>query len=364
MKRFISMLIMVMMFVSFAAQSDASEEQLDKPIVVFVNYNKVVFPDDVNPYINVAQRTMVPVRGVFEQMHATITWRRNERGLIEVTATHPRGKVILTVGNHRALVNGKWVELDAPPELINDRVSVPLRFLSGIFGGEVTWVSRQESGHAFDYIHVEGQFRYQSGAVKLFPQIQAVGYGKPWLVDRFPIMIEGKHLRLTIHNITNGAGIHRMPGHVKMISPIHLHGRDEYYGPFFDAEELARQGISIELNTGLLRIDVEYEALSENGYSYDETKMNEYTFDTTSFFNKYDTFYLSTVHMQMKDGLFLPQQFAGFRQPVWLARGERIRTIIPLQYYISVKNPNVLIGVNLSGQLEKLALLYQTTIVQ
>jgi hypothetical protein len=358
------MLMMVMMSVSSAAQSDALEEQLDKPIVVFVNYNKVIFPDDVNPYINVAQRTMVPVRGVFEQMHATITWRRNERGIIEVTAIHHRGEVILTVGDYRALVNGKWVELDAPPELKNNRVSVPLRFLSGIFGGEVTWVSRQESGHTFDYIHVEGQFRHKSEPVELFPQIQAVGYGTPWLVKQFPIVIEGKYVRVTIHNITNGAGIHRMPGQVKMISPIHLHGRDEYYGPFFNAEELARQGLAIELNTGLLRIDVEYEALSETGYAYDETKMNEYTFDTTSLFEKYDIAFISTIHMQMKDGLFLPQQFAGFRQPVWLARGERIRTIIPLQYYISVKDPNVQIGVNLSGQLEKLALLYHTTLVQ
>jgi hypothetical protein len=46
---------------------------------------------------------------------------------------------VMQVGNPEALVNGKKVMLDAPPEIRSGRTFVPIRFISEAFGAIVEW---------------------------------------------------------------------------------------------------------------------------------------------------------------------------------------------------------------------------------
>ncbi|MCD6427549.1 MAG: hypothetical protein J7L03_05600 [Caldisericaceae bacterium] len=51
----------------------------------------------------------------------------------------PKTKIVLQVGNSKAIVNNEIVKLDAPPVLVNNRTMVPLRFIAEAFGAKVEW---------------------------------------------------------------------------------------------------------------------------------------------------------------------------------------------------------------------------------
>jgi hypothetical protein len=82
-------------------------------------------------------RVMVPVRGVFEHMDASVTWNANTR---TVTAQRGTDTIMLPVGATSATVNGQLVFLDAPATMRSGRVMVPLRFLSETLGAQVEWL--------------------------------------------------------------------------------------------------------------------------------------------------------------------------------------------------------------------------------
>lgn len=55
--------------------------------------------------------------------------------------------VKLQINHQKALVNGKEIQLDAPPVIINNRTFVPLRFISEAFGATVDWNSATREIH-------------------------------------------------------------------------------------------------------------------------------------------------------------------------------------------------------------------------
>jgi hypothetical protein len=83
-----------------------------------------------------AGRTMVPMRGIFEALGAQVEWDALNRA---ITATRGSAKIMLTVGQTSAQVNGNLVTLEAAPELVNNSVRVPLRFVSEALGDQVNW---------------------------------------------------------------------------------------------------------------------------------------------------------------------------------------------------------------------------------
>jgi len=336
------------------------------PIAVLVNYNKVQFPDNFPPYITADGRTMVPVRGVFEEMHAAVTWGWNEAKKIVVTAVHDGDEVVLTVGEPYAKVNGRVIALVAPPEIRNNRMCVPLRFLSEAFGGEVTWVPRSESGHPFDYIRIDGQFRFEEKRVEWVPKFHTVGYGEPIPVASFPIVITGKEVRLTIHNITNSGEVYHAPNSNILLTRMDIAPGNPYLGPFNAREEMSRLGMYMEMNAGLLRLDIELEALTEKGYQYDEMTLSGSMFEAESYFEKYRDYTASRVYFQMRSNppRWPPEKFSGFEKPKFLAQGEKIKTRIPLNYYISESKPNVNLKITFKGQSENLSLSYLPSIIK
>ena len=94
---------------------------------------------DVAPRI-VNGRTLVPVRGIFEQLGATVEWNQGTQ-----TATMTRGgvDVKVTIGSKTATVGGETRTLDVPAQLSSPtgaaRTLVPVRFISESLGALVGW---------------------------------------------------------------------------------------------------------------------------------------------------------------------------------------------------------------------------------
>ena len=89
-------------------------------------------------------RTMVPFRLVFELLDARVEYVAPER---KIVAESPDARIIMTVGERAAEVNGEPVTLDVAPVVENGRTFVPLRFVSEGMGAEVVWNGSNRSIH-------------------------------------------------------------------------------------------------------------------------------------------------------------------------------------------------------------------------
>lgn len=117
-------------FVAFAlvAAPLAGEAQ---SVTVIVNGQTMNFPQ---PPIVRAGRVFVPLRGVFEQLGASVVYAN---GQINATG---RGRTIsLTIGSNQATVSGQPQTMDVAPFLVADTTYVPLRFISQALGAAVNW---------------------------------------------------------------------------------------------------------------------------------------------------------------------------------------------------------------------------------
>lgn len=85
-----------------------------------------------------ANRTMVPLRGVFEALDAKVLWKQSTK---TVTAMKDGTTIVLPLGSRTATINGKSITLDVPAKSIKGRTVVPLRFVSEALGEKVGWNS-------------------------------------------------------------------------------------------------------------------------------------------------------------------------------------------------------------------------------
>jgi hypothetical protein len=107
-------------------------------IQVQVDGTPVAFQYGQPQYIN--GRVLVPLRGVFEQMGATVSWDPQTR---LVSANRNGSDVQLRIGDRLALVNGTNMNLDVPAMIIGGSTMVPIRFLSEALGAQVGWFEAQ-----------------------------------------------------------------------------------------------------------------------------------------------------------------------------------------------------------------------------
>ena len=108
-------------------------------IDVRVNGGEVPFPNALPKMVN--GRVLVPLRGVFEAMGATVGWDPSSQ---TVTASGNGRTVKVQIGSRDASVNGRVVAMDVAPEISEDTTMVPLRFLSESLGARVQWQPDQE----------------------------------------------------------------------------------------------------------------------------------------------------------------------------------------------------------------------------
>ncbi len=98
---------------------------------LLVNGQVVTFQQ---PPVEQAGRVLVPLRGVFERLGASVVY---ENGLINATGNGRN--VSLHIGSTQATVNGQSQSIDVPPYVIAGRTLVPLRFVAQALGASVNW---------------------------------------------------------------------------------------------------------------------------------------------------------------------------------------------------------------------------------
>ena len=110
--------------VAFAYQTEIS---------VMINGKKLDFDQ---PPIIVDGRTLVPLRGIFEELGATVDWNPQKQ---KVTAVKDKTEIEITIGDNILYKNGHHIALDVPAQIVNDRTLVPVRAVSEAFGCDVGW---------------------------------------------------------------------------------------------------------------------------------------------------------------------------------------------------------------------------------
>lgn len=91
---------------------------------------------DVPPVIY-ENRTLIPGRALFEKLGASVAWDKAS-GSVKVSLNGI--KIELKINSNIALVNGKNVEMDVSPIIINGRTLLPVRFISEQLNMKVGWI--------------------------------------------------------------------------------------------------------------------------------------------------------------------------------------------------------------------------------
>lgn len=125
----LTMLMSVLSFSVYGAEAAGA-------ITVWVDGEQLDF--DAQPYLDQEHgRTMVPLRKIFEELGAEVTWDEETK-----TAFASKGDISLsiTVDDNRLYKNGAAVELDAPARQVNDsRTMVPVRAIAEGLNASVSW---------------------------------------------------------------------------------------------------------------------------------------------------------------------------------------------------------------------------------
>ena len=120
---------------------------------VRVDEREVVF-EDQTPVLDVSvNRTLVPVRGVFEAMDATVKWNA-EKAKVTITSKDNLNRVELIINNptmkvveYTSLLTSKVteVELETAPVIYNNRTMLPLRQICEAMYADVNWDSKTDT---------------------------------------------------------------------------------------------------------------------------------------------------------------------------------------------------------------------------
>ena len=113
-------------------------------ISVILNGQQISF--DVPPQI-INERTMVPVRAIFEALGAVVEWDGSTQ---TVNSSKNSVNISMKIGDTTMYVNGKAVALDSPPCVIDERTLVPVRAIAESFGINVDWDGTTSSVYLTD----------------------------------------------------------------------------------------------------------------------------------------------------------------------------------------------------------------------
>jgi hypothetical protein len=106
---------------------------IDNPVITI---NDQPQPSLEYPPFILKGRTLVPVRIISEGIGANVEWDATTK-TVKITLNDKT--IIMTIDKLEVFVNGKQMLLDASPVIRNGRTFVPLRFISEVFGAEVSW---------------------------------------------------------------------------------------------------------------------------------------------------------------------------------------------------------------------------------
>ncbi len=133
MKKYLMFTMLIAMMVCLLAVPGHIEAAPDVSVKVDGQY--VSFPDQ-KPYIDSANRTMVPVRAPMEKMGCTVEWNDKTR---QATITKGDKTAVFTIDKNTYTVNGQTKTMDTKAVITNNRTAFPIRFAAEAMGATVGW---------------------------------------------------------------------------------------------------------------------------------------------------------------------------------------------------------------------------------
>lgn len=125
MKKFLLSLLILVTSCTLAYADDVS---------VVLNGTPLAFDQ---PPIITDGRTLVPMRVIFEALECNIKWNNDTK---EITAQNADSTIQLTVGSTISYINDTEYVLDVPPQIVNERTLVPVRFVAESLECDVNWL--------------------------------------------------------------------------------------------------------------------------------------------------------------------------------------------------------------------------------
>lgn len=131
---FIGIIFLIFLYSLVENPSNASNPN---NVSIYLNGQYIHFPDQ-KPFIDSSSnRTLVPVRFFAEAIDNTsVKWNDETR---TVTINSNNREIRLNIGSATVYINGIAQQIEAIPQIINNRTMVPLRFISELFDTEVRW---------------------------------------------------------------------------------------------------------------------------------------------------------------------------------------------------------------------------------
>ena len=108
--------------------------QYQRRITVNLNGETIEFADQ-EPVI-LEDRTLVPVRGIFEKMGMEVSWEESTQ---KVTISGNGNQIVLKIDDPVMVTGDGTVQLEVPPQLINERTMLPLRAVAEAVSAKVDW---------------------------------------------------------------------------------------------------------------------------------------------------------------------------------------------------------------------------------
>ena len=134
------------------ALSGSSGGVSTQPEEIKVLVNGTRYYTDPLPYIK-NDRTMVPMRRVFEILNADVQWNNEERS---VTATKGSDIIKLYIGSSTAYKNGEAMKLEAAPEILASAGRHgSLRFVAEALSCSVDWDNYQKRNYQYPDLKLE-----------------------------------------------------------------------------------------------------------------------------------------------------------------------------------------------------------------
>ena len=124
-----------------------AEEAAEATIIMLQINNTRMFVNDEQIDLDVPaqlinDRTMVPLRAIFEALDAKVEWDDETQ---TVTAYRGTVSISLQIGSTSLFVNRVEKVIDVPAQLVDARTLVPVRAISEAFGCAVTWDDATET---------------------------------------------------------------------------------------------------------------------------------------------------------------------------------------------------------------------------
>ncbi len=136
MKKIMTIVLVIIMTIISCCLMAVYAQQVIEPAKVVLDDKEIEFPD-AQPFVDVRNRTLVPIRFVSEAIGAKVDWE-DETETVKIVKGNDT--VRYTIGEMKAYLNEEVHVFDTYGFLKEDRTYVPLRFISEMLGCDVEWV--------------------------------------------------------------------------------------------------------------------------------------------------------------------------------------------------------------------------------